>query len=53
MLKNPVYSKNRVYDRKSGTGRGKEISKNMEKNYKPTNIKARPRYDNPMRKKSK
>ena len=28
MLKNPVYSKNRVYDRKSGTGRGKEISKN-------------------------
>ena len=29
---------------------GKEISKNMEKNYKPTNIKARPRYDNPMRK---
>lgn len=28
MLKNPAYSKNRVYDRKSGTGRGKEISKN-------------------------
>lgn len=28
MLKNPQYTKNRVYDKKSGTGRGKEISKN-------------------------
>lgn len=28
MLKNPEYTKNRVYDKKSGTGRGKEISKN-------------------------
>ena len=27
MLKKPEYAKNKVYDKKSGTGRGKEISK--------------------------